>query len=139
MCSAPWVSPRSGNTRDVQDEVTEKVGATLNDVLELGGAGHASVMIELATPRPRIELAEGNPGSVGQWRPKGVEEESIDDRERRMTVTSEARRFLEELLGTSVVWLPASQAFVVDVDGDQLRAIARSPFVRAVHLNRRLR
>jgi hypothetical protein len=114
-----------------------KVGPTLRAALESDEAGCANVLIEVATPQPQVVMEEAPPGAVGGWRPAAIATDpNFRDRE---AVADQARQFLEEILGPDLVWLPASQAFVADIDRDQLEVIAGSPLVRSVHLNRRLR
>jgi hypothetical protein len=43
---------------------------------------------------------------------------------------------LEQLVGSTPVWLGAARAFGVEASGDQLRTIARSPLVRMIYLSR---
>jgi hypothetical protein len=52
--------------------------------------------------------------------------------------TAEAERFLQEVLGGSPVWLGAANAFAAAPTGRQLREIASSRLVKAIHPNRRL-
>jgi len=95
-----------------------------------------SVLIELDVPATRVGLRD-DPGS-GRRVPAEVlvptpeQQAEIDHR------TAEAERFLQEVLGGSPVWLGAANAFVAAPTGRQLREIASSRLVKAIHPNRRL-
>jgi hypothetical protein len=95
-----------------------------------------SVLIELDVPAPRVGFRD-DPGS-GRRVPAEVlvptpeQQAEIDHR------TAEAERFLQEVLGGSPVWLGAANAFVAAPTGRQLREIASSRLVKAIHPNRRL-
>jgi hypothetical protein len=95
-----------------------------------------SVLIELDVPATQVGLRD-DPGS-GRRVPAEVlvptpeQQAEIDHR------TAEAARFLQELLGGSPVWLGAANAFAVAPTGRQLREIASSRLVKAIHPNRRL-
>jgi hypothetical protein len=95
-----------------------------------------SVLIELDVPTTRVGLRD-DPGS-GRRVPAEVlvptpeQQAEIDHR------TAEAERFLQEVLGGSPVWLGAANAFVAAPTGRQLREIASSRLVKAIHPNRRL-
>lgn len=95
-----------------------------------------SVLIELDVPATQVGLRD-DPGS-GRRVPAEVlaltpeQQAEIDHR------TAEAERFLQEVLGGSPVWLGAANAFVAAPTGRQLREIASSRLVKAIHPNRRL-
>ena len=95
-----------------------------------------SVLIELDVPATQVGLRD-DPGS-GRRVPAEVlaltpeQQAEIDHR------TAEAARFLQELLGGSPVWLGAANAFAAAPTGRQLREIASSRLVKAIHPNRRL-
>jgi hypothetical protein len=94
------------------------------------------VLIELDVPATRVGLRD-DPGS-GRRVPAEVlaptpeQQAEIDHR------TAEAERFLQEVLGGSPVWLGAANAFAAAPTGRQLREIASSRLVKAIHPNRRL-
>jgi hypothetical protein len=95
-----------------------------------------SVLIELDVPATQVGLRD-DPGS-GRRVPAEVlvptpeQQAEIDHR------TAEAARFLREVLGGSPVWLGAANAFAAAPTGRQLREIASSRLVKAIHPNRRL-
>jgi hypothetical protein len=95
-----------------------------------------SVLIELDVPAARVGFRD-DPGS-GRRVPAEVlvptpeQQAEIDHR------TAEAERFLQEVLGGPPVWLGAANAFVAAPTGRQLREIASSRLVKAIHPNRRL-
>ncbi|MDQ4049659.1 MAG: hypothetical protein M3131_09825 [Actinomycetota bacterium] len=106
------------------------------ELRQLSGPQTASVIVELDLPRPRVEMERSEAGGIGASRPRRIETESAGEERRCEAVITQARSFLEQLLGTPPVWLSAARAFGVEASGDQLRVMTRSPLVRRVYLSR---
>ncbi len=106
------------------------------ELRRLSGPKTASVIVELELSRPRVEMERWEGGGIGGFRPRRVEAESEGEERSCEDLIAQARAFLEQLTGTSPVWLSAARAFGVEASGDQLRAMTRSPLVRRVYLSR---
>jgi hypothetical protein len=99
----------------------------------------ASVLIELELPARQVDFRRvGNQG-VDHYFPGRVIAETPEQREEVERKTAEARDFLEQVLDAPPHWLSAARAFVADVNGTQLQQLARSPLIKAIRPNRRLR
>jgi hypothetical protein len=99
----------------------------------------ASVLIELELPARQVDFRRvGNQG-VAHYLPSRVIAETPEQREEVERKTAEARDLLEQVLDAPPHWLSAARAFVADVNGTQLQQIARSPLIKAIRPNRRLR
>lgn len=98
--------------------------------------GPVSVLIEVDVPATQVGFRE-DPQS-GRRVPAEVlvptpgQQAEIDAR------VADAGRFLEQVLGGSPLWLGAANAFAAAPTGRQLREIAGSGLVKAIHPNRRL-
>jgi hypothetical protein len=95
-----------------------------------------SVIVEVATSRPSVEMEKSDLTRRGGWKPKRVAPSPEADRDPQ--ALTEVRDFLRDLLHEDPVWLASSNAFVVDAKGDEISEITRFPLVRAIYPNRRL-
>ena len=95
-----------------------------------------SVLIQVDVPATRVGFRE-DPGS-GRRVPAEVLVPTPEEQAEIDATTAEAGRFLEEVLGGTPVWLEAANAFAASTTGPQLREIAGSRLVKAIHPNRRL-
>ena len=106
------------------------------ELRQLSGRETASVIVQLELPRPRVEMERSERGGIGAFRPRRVELEAEDEQRRLEQLIAPAGAFLEQLVGSTPVWLAAARAFGIEASGDQLRTIARSPLVRTIYLSR---
>jgi len=111
-------------------------GGELRRFAASGGSGRRSVLVEVAGPRRRVQLAPGGEGA--RTTPLRVQAASEEDERSAAAAVEEARQLLTGLLGSDPVWLAAARCFVAEVTPAQLAAIAASPLTRAVHPNRQL-
>ena len=99
----------------------------------------ASVIIELDVSPQRIGMRESTGGDAGGLAPDRVMPETRQDLSALDRKAARTRAFLETVLASPPRWLRASRAFVAEATGAQLSVIARSPHVKAIRLNRRLK
>ena len=100
--------------------------------------GKTGVLIEVNLPPSRVQMERGHearPGSPRRW----LLEESAEQQASNQQTIDQAASSLRELLGETPHWLNAARAFVATVTPEQLRHIARSDLIRAIHLNRNLK
>ena len=103
-----------------------------------GADGPIGVLIELALPPRRVELTEADPhgGAPIPTRARADSPEYTAEVGRRVESTA---AFLAGLLSRPPLWLGSSRVFVAAADsGAQLRALARFPWIKAIHPNKRL-
>ncbi len=98
--------------------------------------GPLSVLIEVDVPATQVGFRE-DPGS-GRRVPAEVLVPTLSSRPRSTAGSPTAGRFLEQVLGGPPVWLDAANVFAASATGRQLRQIATSGLVKAIHPNRRL-
>lgn len=110
----------------------------LRHLAEAGGAGEASVLVELALSRPRVSFAPRGVSSVGAQRPVEVVAADPDAQRADAQVRAEVERRLAALGCPAPAWLPAARALALCVNGEQLRALVAWSEVKAVLPNRRL-
>lgn len=99
----------------------------------------ASVIIELNVSPQRVGMRESAGGDAGGLAPDRVMAEARQDLSELERKAARTQAFLETVLGSPPRWLQASRAFVAEATGAQLSLIARSPHVKAIRLNRRLK
>ena len=92
--------------------------------------GPVSVLIEVDVPATQVGSSRRVPAEV--LVPTPGQQAEIDAR------IADAGRFLEQVLGGPPVWLEAANVFAAATTGRQLREIAGSGLVKAIHPNRRL-
>lgn len=107
----------------------------LHEMAVKSAAGSVSVLIEPAIPPQRVEFQRQE--RRGRGASIGFPEETEDQRQRDQDTIDAAESSLRELLGESPHWLKTARAFVATVNSDQLRTMARSPLIKAIHLNRK--
>lgn len=114
-------------------------GEELQRMASKGLEQKASVILELDLPPQKVGLRESTAGGAGGLAPDRVMPEAprnLSDLEEKAAQT---RAFLETVLDSPPRWLRASRAFAAEATGAQLSVIARSPHLKAVRLNRRLK
>ncbi len=99
----------------------------------------ASVIIEPDVPSQKIGLRKPPGADAGGLAPDRVMPESPQDLSALERKAAQTHAFLETVLGSPPRWLRASRAFAAEATGAQLSVIARSPHVKAIRLNRRLK
>lgn len=99
----------------------------------------ASVIIELDVSPQRVGMRKSTGGDAGGLAPERVMPETRQDLSALERKAARTQAFLETVLGSPPRWLRASRAFVAEATGAQLSVIARSPHVKAIRLNRRLK
>ncbi len=104
-----------------------------------GSEEKVSVIIVLDLPEPRVEVEQVKKGSEVISVPTSLEPESPDEEQEVARKASEANLFLQSLTGSVPNWLPMARAFVVTVNGKQLREIADSPITKSIQPNRELK
>ena len=114
----------------------DKLDVHLRQLADEAPKEHVSVLIELDVPGPRIKLDRPARGEMPRWPHGRIESETDADRVRLEQIVTEARRSLQEIVGSEPVWLSASRAFVVDTTVERVIEIARAPFVLRIHENR---
>ncbi|MDQ3704081.1 MAG: hypothetical protein M3437_02460 [Chloroflexota bacterium] len=102
-----------------------------------------SVLIEVNLPPreisygPREDMKSGDRFSFS--RPIEIVQESPAQEEENKRRVREATKFLTKVLGKKPHYIPVGRAFVATVRPDQLALIARSPLIKAIQPNRKLR
>ncbi len=99
----------------------------------------ASVIIELGVPSQKVGFRESTAAGAGGLAPDRVMPEAPRDLSDLEEKAAQTRAFLETVLDSPPRWLRASRAFAAEATGAQLSVIARSPHLKAVRLNRRLK
>ena len=99
----------------------------------------ASVIIELDVSPQQVGMRKSAGGDAGGLAPDRVMPEASQDLSALDRKAAQTHAFLETVLGSPPRWLRASRAFVAEATGAQLSVIARSPHVKAIRLNRRLK
>lgn len=99
----------------------------------------ASVIIELDVSPQRVGMRKSTGEDAGGLAPDRVMPEGRQDLSALERKAARTHAFLETVLGSPPRWLQASRAFVAEATGAQLSVIARSPHVKAIRLNRRLK
>lgn len=107
-------------------------------------AGHrpgetAAVIIELELPYRKIDFGRAGGGGHRPALPRRAAAESAEEGDEVERTTAEALSFLRELLDEEPTHLRSARAFVANVRGEHLEAIAGQPWSRRIRLNRRLR
>lgn len=119
------------------EDVEKIVDAELLALLA-GRPGTASVLIEVEVSSPTVEMVPAPEGSIGRWSPACVVapdgDGSIAEANREIV-----RSLVHRLVGRAPVWINASNTFVAELDGDQIRHLSRSPAVAHLYANRTLR
>lgn len=114
-------------------------GEELQRMASKGLEQKASVILELDLPPQRVGLRESTAGAAGSLAPDRVMPEAPRDLSDLEEKAAQTRAFLETVLDSPPRWLRASRAFAAEATGAQLSVIARSPHLKAVRLNRRLK
>ena len=104
-----------------------------------GSKEKVSVIIQLDTPTQQVELKKVETQGVISYLPQRVKPETPEEQREIQEKTDAAKAYLEEILGTPPKWLRLARAFVAFTNGEQLRAIARSPLFKTIQPNRRLK
>jgi hypothetical protein len=121
-------------------DVRQKIGDDrLCQLVDGLGTERISVLIEPDLPSRKVEFSRVERAGVTGYVPTRVAAGSPQEQrhvEERIATTQE---FLKEVLGEAPNWIQAARAFVAIVNGEQLQRIARSPLIRAIRPNRRLR
>lgn len=97
-----------------------------------------SVIIQLDLPQRRVVVDRVNRDGVTINVPVRVERETPEEQEEAEKRVVETRTFLEDLLGTSPLWLRSARSFGARATPEQLRIIAQNPAVKAIWPNRNL-
>jgi len=105
-------------------------------IAEEDSGTHVSVIIQLDLPQRRVEVGQVPGRATTSHVLLGILPQSAVEQETAEQRISEARGFLEELLGTPPRWLRSSHSFVASVTPDQLRSIARLNVTKTIWPNR---
>ena len=97
-----------------------------------------SVIIQLDLPQRRVTVNRVNRDGVSVNVPVRVEPETPEEQEEAEKQVVETRTFLEDLLGTTPLWLRSARSFGARATPEQLRIIAQNPAVKAIWPNRNL-
>ena len=108
--------------------------AALKRLAEEKSPESVSVLVELDLPQQEVEVRVREGKRSMRMRPDAGQDQAASEAK-----VTEVKRFLEEVTGHKVIYLRAAKAFVAEATGEQLREVSRSPLVRAIHPNRRLR
>lgn len=115
----------------------------LRDAVVDGRPQRQSVMVAVDVPVARVPLrGGGNLTRIGGREFGGalaVPARSEDEERTARDRADQLGRLIQELTGEKPNYLSGSHAFVVNANGHELRALADSPLVRQIRLNRRLR
>jgi hypothetical protein len=117
---------------DLADKIADP---ELRRFASAGESDRRLVLVEPDLPRRWLRM-ERTPARARGFRPAAgasVDEELSRER------TSEARRFLSDLLHQEPRWLATARTFVVEATGNEVARMAGSPLIKAIHPNRRLR
>ncbi len=113
-------------------------GNELRQLVEERTGEAASVIIQLELSPRAVESSGAERGGAGLRRALVVAPETSEERREVRRRASQTKRFLTKVLGDEPLWLQSARAFVAKASGEQLREIAESPLVKAIHPNRRL-
>lgn len=105
----------------------------LRDAVSLDRPDCLSVLVELAVPMPQIDF--GPRSKTGRLTPRGVEPPLIEETQACRTRMA---ALLEEVLGKVPRYSTSAAAFFIEGTGTQLKKIAESPDVKAIHPNRNI-
>jgi hypothetical protein len=120
------------------DPLVERIpDARLRELAEKGSDEPVSVIIELDVPELQVEAERIEDGP--DFSPRRVVPTPPGNGEVVEEAASDARQFLERLVGKPPVYLRSARAFVATVNGRQLREIAARPFTKRIEPNRQLK
>jgi hypothetical protein len=123
-----------------EDLLEDKIpDARLRRMAKEGSQEKASVIIVLDLPEQQIELGKIEHGDSGYYFPSDVLPEAPEEINEIEERTTQAKVFLETVLGITPNELRMARAFVANANGTQLCEIARSPLIKSILPNRRLK